>query len=243
MTHPFINDALPDDPVEAYALLQRVVLEKTTAGDFWGAGGALELETVLINAGLESGRLKRREQYGSQRSSTYYAASGNALMRARYAHDPFTWAWWICRGVHALTMASWHSFRFRNRWKGELLMNVDQLDVRAAVLAKTFRRKQALFCVGLALAKKEKGELPVENEALLLSRKAQLVKDTGAAHKLHQEAYALTKVSPVTRVRVIRAYAAFMKKCGEDNEARKLTDAARSIATKSNLGDQALKIA
>lgn len=243
MTHPFVKSALPDDPGEAFVFLQRVVREKTIAGDFWGAGGALELETVLVNAGVESKRLKIPEQHGSQRSSTYYAASGNALMRARYAHDPFTAAWWICRGVHALTMASWHSFRFRNRWKGEVLMNVDQLDVRAAVLAKTFRRKGALYCIELALAKKEKGELPVESEALLLSRKAQLVKDTGAAHKLHQEAYALAEVSPMTRVRVIRAYAAFMKKCGEDNEARKLIDAAVSIARKSNLGDQILKTA
>lgn len=225
------------DPSDRIIILSDEVAKLTRANEFYGLGGALDLERELVKHGLLCGEITHPAQYASKRSSTYYAAGGNALKRFKKTLNP----WWLIMVVYTTAMAAWHSFRFRNKWRPEINMSADELDVRAAVLARTFRRKGALYCIGLALPKKHQGELPIESEALLLSRKAQLVEDLTESGRLHQEAYAITDVSPMTRSRVARAYAGYFKKIGEPEVAKKLLSYAASIAEENGLTDQVLK--
>ena len=225
------------DPSDRVIILSGEVAKLTKLGEFWGLGGALDLERELVKCGRQCGEITHLGQYGSKRSSTYYAAGGNAAKRFKKTLNP----WWALMTIYTTAMAAWHSHNFRKKWCPALTMSADELDVRAAVLARTFRRKEALYCVNLALAKDEKEALPADTKALLLSRKAQLVKDVVEQGRLHQEAYAINDVSPMTHARVARAYAGYYKKVGEPEVAARLLDHAAKVATRAGLTDQALK--
>ena len=120
-------------------------------------------------------------------------------------------------------------------------MSSDELSVRAAILARTFRKKQALHCIQIGLGKIKR--LPDPNaHVLLLSLKAELAEDSDKAEALFRKARNMSGISEMTQVRVIRAHAKHFRKIGEKGMADKNLALALDIAEEAGLTDQTLKL-
>jgi len=219
--------------------LGQAIFHLTWLGHFWGLRGVIVLDEIrswyIVHKlrGDEPGTI-------SARSSTYYAAAGNA--KARASQSFLAKPWWLLLAF----LCFMRSMRLSNRLVklvGIQGMNPDQLDVRSHILRRAGQHKEALECVNEALPRTS---VTTNSRALLLMGKAESLVKLGSSAKAeaaYRDAMSLVSQVPVsTHVRLLRSLAAHRRASGRDTEAQQLFEQARSLATQDALGDQAEKI-
>lgn len=196
------------------------ISDLTLRGLFWDKKGALALEKERL-------KINKRFQFYfveflSAASSTYYAASGNAVSRAKKAtlfHKPL-WCWraWVC-----LRAAKKYSDKFASLKKIED-MTLGELDVRACVLNKAGRRSEAANILShgiMRILTKQIGTkhdlcLFLIHEAEVLVRIKRYDKEN-KAEKNYQQAMKLLEdevIPALTKVRVMKSYGKFLMSFG-----------------------------
>lgn len=219
--------------------LSQAIFHFTWLGHFWGFRGVIVLDEIrswyIVHKlrGDESGTL-------SARSSTYYAAAGNA--KARASQSLLAKPWWFI----LTSLCFMRSMRLSNRLVklvGIKGMNPDQLDVRSHILRRTRRYREALECVNEALSR---ASIIVNSRTLLLMGKAESLVKIGRpadAQAAYRDAMSLVSQVPVsTHVRLLRSFAAYRRASGHEAEAQQFFEEARLLATQDALGDQVKKI-
>lgn len=219
--------------------LGQAIFHLTWLGHFWGIGGVIVLDEIrswyIIYKlrGDKAGTL-------SGRSSTYYAAAGNA--KARAAQSFLTKIWWLM----LMFLCFARSLQLSNRLVklvGIKRMDPGQLDVRSHILRRAGRHEEAIKCVEEALSRKD---VAINSKVLLLMGRAEsLIKlgHTAYTEVAYREALVLKNQVPIsTQVRLLRSYAAHRRVLGNDAEAEQLLQEAKNLAIKDALGDQLKKI-
>ena len=230
--------------------LSQAIFHLTWLGHFWGRRGVIVLDEIrswyVIHKlkGEKAGTL-------SARSSTYYAAGGNAMARA--SRSFFTKPLWLMLAFLCSIRSLWLSDRLVKARGGIQNMTQDQLDIRSHIFRRFGWHREALKCVYEALHRES---LAVNSRVLLLMGEAESyaklsnsfrVLDRAAyrdfAERAYKNAMMLKEQVPVsTQVRLLRSLAGHLRARGDEKEARKLLEEAKGLATQNGLADQVKKI-
>lgn len=220
--------------------LSQAIFHLTWLGYFWGFRGVIILEE--IRSWYVIHRLGDNEANTlSARSSTYYAAAGNA--KARAAKSFFVKPLWLVLAVLCFA----RSLRLSNRLVrlvGIKNMNSDQLDVRSHVLRKVGKHEEALECIDEALFRTN---VSMNSRALLSMGRLESLAKIGRNAEAEVASWGVRSflkcLVPVsTEVRLLRSLAAYNRGLGKEDEALKLYEEAKILASRDALGDQIKKI-
>lgn len=243
---------------------KKLIADLTLQGKFWGNSGALRLEeeflmicktSALAFADPEKLRIsslapKIPAEFFSAISSTYYAASGNALSHIKQA-NLFSKLLWYWRAWRCLRKAEKYSDNFARKISLQI-MSLGELDVRACILNKTGRQKEALSVVSHGIMKILTWQLGSKHDlCLFLIHEAEII--TGMrkydkenkAEKNYRQAMELTEdetVPTLTKVRVMKSYGNFLAKNKRIDEAESVLGDALDLARENKFYDQERKI-
>lgn len=233
---------------EAIKGLNQAIHHLTWLGEFWGFKGVVVLDWIR-NYYTDELRGKRQEML-SARSSTYYAATGNACAHASQGF--FLKLFWLVISFFCSQRALHFSDCFAKI--GLKNMNVGELDVRATILRKASvfrraeRRAEALECINEAL---NRDEVAPHSRVFLMIGRADILAasenaaDKGSAYIIYDQALDLKdKIDVATKVRLYKSYAQFLIKYkpGLIIKAREMIFEAKELAIENGLDDQMEKI-
>lgn len=228
--------------------LDKRISELTCKGLFFGKNG------VIV---MEKERLKLNRSFGqspvellSAVSSTYYAASGNAVSRAKVS-NLFLKPLWCWRAWRCLRKAEKYSDEFA-KLKPMEDMSLGELDVRACVLHKSGRRDEAEELLSHGIMKILTGQLGTKHDlCLFLVHESEIISSIrkydkeNKVEKNYQQALKLSEdetVPVLTKVRVMKSYGKFLADINRNYEAKHLLDQAYWLAEENDLNDQVVKI-
>ena len=222
---------------QAQSLGQRIH-DLTWRGKFWGRDGAIALDKA------RAGFLKAigdEVQALSALSSTYYAAAGNAFTHIGFS--PADWnPDWLIAGLWCLMRALWFSERLIRR-VGMHGMSADQLDIRATILRKVRRRREALRCINEALGRPR---VSAEARALLEVGRGEILshfKRLPEAVQAYRQALELIpEIRVQSQVRVLKSLGLHEMDERNPDQARHYLGRALCLAKENDLGDQVVKI-
>lgn len=245
------NKGISKKEEEHFQNLNKKIGELTSKGLFWGKNGAvaLEKERIKLNKGLSWYKFT---ELLSAASSTYYAASGNALSHIGIEQvGLFSTPLWFWRAWRCLRKAEKYSDKFA-RLKPMENMSLGELDTRACVLNKAGRRNEAAGLLSHGIMKILNEETGTKHDlCLFLIHEAEVLvrikrydkKDK--AEKNYQQAVKLSEdetVPALTKVRVMKSYGKFLANIGKIIESKDVLNKGLVLAEGNNLADQVVKI-
>ena len=226
--------------------LRESIREQTLRGEFWGKGGALikEKTSLMHSRNLEGTFLISSF---SSASSTYYAASGNAVSRAK-GSNLFSKLFWYWRSWKCLRKSGRFSDKFAALKKMED-MSLGELDGRACILHKRKCRQESLGYLSHGIMKISTKQMGTNHDlCLFLIHEAEILAETGKkknAHRNYEQTMELSKndaVSVLTKVRVLKSYGEFLAEEGIREKAEDVLGEALDMAKENELYDQKRKI-
>lgn len=244
------------------------IREKILLGDFWGKCGAVSIQKQILNFYRAYCRWDKKYYGGgtpsifpvqlfSMASSTYYAASGNAVSLADgipFLVTVYFRIFWLWRAWRCLRKAEIFSDKFAALRRMED-MSLGELDTRACILNKRGRRNEALALISHGITKISTGQTGTKhNLCLFLIHEAEVIAGMrkydkeNKAETNYKQAMKLSEdegdeIIPVlTKVRVMKSYGKFLATKGQSNDAEAVLSEALDLARSSGLFDQVKKI-
>lgn len=220
--------------------LSRAIYQLTWLGHFWGWRGAIILDEIrswYIAHKLDDDKIKTL----SQRSSTYYAAAGNAKARASrtFIAKPF----WLIVGAFCFFRALRLSNRFEKE-QGLHNLTANELDVRQSILRKAGRRRDALERIEMTLAR---NDISIKTRVFLEIGKGEILEWEGKiqeASAIYTHVWMLVnefKDDPTTAVRICKAVAGYFLRHADGRWIEAFEQGLR-IAEENQLTDQIEKL-
>ena len=234
-------DALPAETRDKnHKTLSDRIRGATLAGEFFVHFGAIGCTRDLLKLVREHGG-DLVDTYAVA-TSTYCAATGNAWAHWRLNHLKF---WWLWRSVRCFWLASLYAGEMKNEAGGEVGgLKVGQLLIFASVSRFwPFAGGEVSRSVAIRLA--NPNVKYDERVLLLLHQAAELEREHRAGGEFNEikDIIARGGVTPLTRVRYLRAYALWLRRCKvPELVVQAHFDEAVDLATRANLGDQLVKI-
>lgn len=237
-----------DESLEKLKELGGKISDLTLKGLFFGKNGALRLEKDRLKITKNIGYFGW-SWYGAI-SSTYYAASGNAVSVAKNNSLFLKLLWYWC---------AWRCFKKSlkisnkfSKFYGPPAMSLGELDVRACILNKAGRRNEAAGLLSHGIMKILTGQLGTKHDlCLFLIHEAEVIvwmrkyDKENKVEKNYQQAMKLTEdgtVPILTMIRVMKSYGKFLTDINRNYEAKQLLNRAYFLAEENKLNDQAVKI-
>ena len=232
--------------------LREKISELTLKGLFWGKNGALALEK-------EGSKINKRfgfhfTEFLSGISSTYYAASGNAVSLADgipFLVTVYFRIFWLWRAWRCLRKAEIFSDKFAALRRMED-MSLGELDTRACILNKRGRRNEALALISHGIMKILTGQIGTKHDlCLFLIHEAETITSMrrydkeNKTEKNYQQALKLSEdetVPALTKVRVMKSYGKFLAENKRIDEAESMLGNALDLARENDLYDQERKL-
>lgn len=203
--------------------IKESIREQTLSGEFWGKMGALSKEKICLMHSRNLGGTFLMSNFSSA-SGTYYAASGNAVSRAKRS-NLFSKLLWYWRAWKCLRKSEKFSDKFA-ALKEMKYMSCGELDTRACVLHKTKRRKEALSYLSYGIMKISTKQMGAKHDlCLFLIYEAEILAEMGKRDQARRSYVQATKLSRVgttipklTRIRVFKSYGGFLAAEGRNED-------------------------